>query len=91
MLSPTSFVILSSTFSDIRPQQRQGVGSHLGADKGINTPFFEKVTAPDLFLMLSLVARFGEMNNWACLVGLQKTYASAATVSLFTSVIKVSL
>ena len=63
ILSPTSFAILSSTFSDIRPQQRQGVGSHSGADKGINTPFFETVVTPDLFLTLSLVARFGEMNN----------------------------
>ena len=31
-LSPTSFAILSSIFSDTRPQQQQGVGSHSGAD-----------------------------------------------------------
>ena len=40
MLSPTSFAILSSIFSDIRPQRRHRVGSHSGADKGINTPVF---------------------------------------------------
>jgi len=39
--SPTNFDILSSIFSDTRPQQRQGVGSHSGADKGINTPFLK--------------------------------------------------
>ena len=63
MLSPTSFAILSLIFSDIRPQQRQGVGSHLGANKGINTPFFETVAVPGLFLTLNLVARIAEMNN----------------------------
>ena len=42
MLSPTSFAILSSIFSDTRPQQRQGIGSHSGADKGINTPFLKQ-------------------------------------------------
>ena len=40
-LSPTSFGILSSIFSDTRPQQRQGVESHSGADKGIYTPFLK--------------------------------------------------
>jgi len=63
ILSPTSFAILSSIFSDIRPQQRQRVGSHSGADKGINTPLFEIVAVPDLFLTLSLVERFAETNN----------------------------
>ena len=36
MLSPTSFAILSSTFSDTRPQQRQGVRPHSGADKSLS-------------------------------------------------------
>ena len=40
-LSPTSFAILSSIFSDTRPQQRRVVGSHSGADKVINTPFLK--------------------------------------------------
>ena len=61
--SPTSFAILSSIFSDTQPQQWQGVGSHSGANKGIHTPFFETVAAPDLFLMLNLVARSAEMND----------------------------
>ena len=41
MLSPTSFGILSSIFSDTWPQQRQGVRSHSGANKGIHTPFLK--------------------------------------------------
>ena len=36
-LSPARFAILSSIFSDTRPQQWQGVGPHLGADKSIST------------------------------------------------------
>ena len=40
-LSPTSFAILSSIFSDTQPQQQQWVGSHSGADKGIHTPFLK--------------------------------------------------
>jgi len=47
-LSPTSFAIVSSIFSETRPRQRQGVGSHSGADKGIYT-LFEIVTVPDPF------------------------------------------
>ena len=42
MLSPTSFAILSSIFSDTRPQQWQGIGSHSGADKGIYIPFLKQ-------------------------------------------------
>ena len=42
-LSPTTFAILSSIFSDTRPQQWQGVRSHSGADKGINTPFLKQL------------------------------------------------
>ena len=91
MLSPTRVAILSSIFSDIRPEKWPGVGSHFGANKGINTPFFEIVTAPSLFLTLNLVARIAEMNNWTGLVGLQETYASEAMVSLQTSVNRVSL
>ena len=41
MLSPTSFAILSLIFSDTRPQQWQGVGSHSGANKDIYTPFLK--------------------------------------------------
>ena len=41
IFSLTNFAILSSIFSDTRLQQRQGVRSHLGADKGINTPFLK--------------------------------------------------
>ena len=52
MLSPTGFAILSSIFSDIRPQQWLGVGSHLGADKGTDTPLFETVATSDLLLMV---------------------------------------
>ena len=63
MLSPTSVAILSLIFSDIRPQQRQGVGSHSGADKGIKYTFFEIVVTHGLFLMINLVARTAEMNN----------------------------
>ena len=44
MFSLTNFAILSSIFSDTRPQQQQRDGSNSGADKGINTPFFEIVT-----------------------------------------------
>ena len=44
--SPTNFAILSSIFSDTRPQQWQGVGSHLGAKKGINTPFLKQSPRP---------------------------------------------
>ena len=87
----SSFAILSSVSSDIRPQQPQGVGSHSGADKGINTPFFETVMASGLFLMLRLVAMFVGMNNQACQVRLQKTHAPMATVTLLTSIIEVSL
>ena len=35
MLSPTSFAIVSSIFSETRPQQWQEVGPHSGANKGI--------------------------------------------------------
>ena len=60
----SSFAILSSVFSDIRPQQPQGVESHSGADKGINTPFFlNTVAVSDLSLMLSLAAEFKETNK----------------------------
>ena len=41
MFSLTNFSILSLIFSDTQPQQWQGVGSHSGADKGINTPFLK--------------------------------------------------
>ena len=41
MFSLTNFTILSSIFSNTRPQQQQGVGSHSGADKGIHTPFLK--------------------------------------------------
>ena len=51
MLSPTSFAILSSIFSDTRPQQRQGV------------TLSEIVTMPDPFLTLNLGARFAETND----------------------------
>ena len=44
--SPTNFAILSSIFSDSQPQQWQGVGSHLGANKGINTPFLKQSSCP---------------------------------------------
>ena len=87
----SSFAILSSVSSDIQPQQPQGVGSHSGAGKGINTPFFETEAVLDFFLMLGLVARFVGTNNRACLIRLQKTHASTATVTLLTSIIEVSL
>ena len=63
MLSPTSFAILSSIFSDTRLQQRQGVRSHSGADKGIYT-LSKTIVVSDPFLMLkNLVARLAEMND----------------------------
>ena len=62
-LPPTSFIILSSIFSDTRPQQRQGVESHSGVDKGINTPFLKQSPHLTPFLMLNLVARSTEMND----------------------------
>ena len=40
-LSPTSFAILSSIFSDTRPQQCQGVEPYSRADKGIYIPFLK--------------------------------------------------
>ena len=87
----SSFTILSSVSSDIRPQQPQGVGSHSGADKGINTLFFLKVTVLDLFLTSRLVARFVGTNNRACLVRLQKTHAPTAMITLLTGIIEVLL
>ena len=47
-LSPTSFAILSSIFNETRPQQRQGVGPHSGADKGIYI-LSKTVVVPDPF------------------------------------------
>ena len=63
----------------------------MGANKGINTPFFETVTASDLFLTLRLAARFMGINKRACLVRLQKTHAPMAMITLLTSIIKISL
>ena len=51
MLSPTSFIIVSSIFSETQPRQRQGVASHSGVDKGIYT-LSETVTVPNPFLTL---------------------------------------
>ena len=47
-LFPASFAILFSIFSDTRPQQRQGVGSHSGANKGIYT-LSKIIAVPDPF------------------------------------------
>ena len=62
MLSPTSFVIVSSIFSETRPRQRQGVGSHSGADKGIYIPFLKQSPCPTLSHVKNLEARFAETN-----------------------------
>ena len=48
-LSHTSFAIVSSIFSETRPRQWQGVGSHWGADKGIYLYPFKLVAVPDPF------------------------------------------
>ena len=90
-LSLTSFAILSSIFSDTRPPQHQGVGSHSGANKGINTPFLKQSPRSKPFLTLNPVAKFAESNDCARLVGLRETYAPAAMALLLTSVIRVSL
>ena len=88
-LSSASFAILSLIFSDTRPQQRQGVGSHSGADKGIYT-LSKTIVMHNPFLTLkNLVARFAEMNDRVRLVGLQETYALATMELLLTSVIRV--
>ena len=49
----------------MRSDSSNDKGSDLtrGDDKGINTPFLKIVASSDLFLMLSLAARFVEMNN----------------------------
>ena len=87
----SKFATLDSVSSNIRPQRPQGVGSHSGADKGINTSFFGTVVASDLFLVLRLAARFVGTDKRACLVRLQKAHAPMAMVTLLTSMIKVSL
>ena len=61
-LSPTSFAIVSSIFSETRPRQRQGVGSHSGADKGIYIPFLKQSPCPTLSHVKNLESRFAEMN-----------------------------
>ena len=62
-LSPNSLATLSSIFSDTLLQQRQGVGSHSGADKGIYT-LSETTVMPDpLVTLKSLVARLAETND----------------------------
>ena len=86
----SKFATLASVSSNIRPQRPQGVGSHLGADKGINTSFFETVVASDLFLALRLAARFVGTDKRACPVRLQEAYAPMAMVSLLTSIIETS-
>ena len=40
-LSPTSFAIVSLIFSETRPWQRHGVGSHSRDNKGIYIPFLK--------------------------------------------------
>ena len=87
-LSPTSFAILSSIFSDTRPQQWQGVGSHSGANKGIHTPFLNQSPCPTPFLMLNLVARSTEMSKAGRTA---RNLRPSGYALLLTSVIRVSL
>ena len=88
-LSLTSFAIVSSIFSETRPWQRQGVGSHSGADKGIYIPFLKQSPCPTLSHVKKLEARFCGNERRENLVGLQETYAPAATALLLTSVTRV--
>ena len=86
MLPLTSFAIVSSIFSDTRPQQWHGAKPPSGADKSI--PIKNNRCARPLLTLRSRSKGFGNKCR-VKLVGLQETYAPAATTFLLTSMIRV--